>query len=174
VGRPAGIGGAVAELRIHAAPGGTVRRPWHPATIALAAMVLAGGVLSACGSSSASGSTPGTGTVLLVGTYRGHAGRYTSIEAAVRVAKPGDWILVAPGDYHETADESGLPTAPANGDMGGVMITTPDLHLRGMDRSTVIVDGTKAGSSGPCSASPAAQNYGPTPPPRTAVPAPTP
>jgi hypothetical protein len=128
--------------------------------MALAAIVLAGGALSACGSSPSSGSTAGTGAVLLVGTYRGHAGRYTSIEAAVRAAKPGDWVLVAPGDYHETADESGAPTAPADGDMGGVMITTPDLHLRGMDRSTVIVDGTKAGSSGACSASPAAQNYG--------------
>ena len=155
----------MAEFRIHAAPGGKVRRRWHPATIALAAIVLAGGALSACGSPSpsSSGSASGTGAVLLVGTYRGHSGRYTSIEAAVRAAKPGDWILVAPGDYHETADESGLPTAPANGDMGGVMITTPDLHLRGLDRSTVIVDGTKAGSSGPCSASPAAQNYGASP-----------
>jgi hypothetical protein len=155
----------VAKFRIHSVPGGAVRRPRPLATMALttmalAAIVLAGAVLSACGSSSSSGSTSGTGAVLLVGTYRGHAGRYTSIEAAVRAAKPGDWILVAPGDYHETADESGAATAPGNGDMGGVMITTADLHLRGMDRSTVIVDGTKAGSSGPCSASPAAQNYG--------------
>jgi hypothetical protein len=39
------------------------------------------------------------------------------------------------------------------------MITTSDLHLRGMDRSTVIVDGTKAGST-PCSSSPSAQNFG--------------
>jgi len=152
----------VVGFRIHSVPGGTARRPWRPATMALATLVLAGGVLSACGSSSSSSSapTPGAGTVLLVGTYRGHAGRYASIGAAVRAARSGDWILVAPGDYHETADESGAPTAPGNGDMGGVMITTPDLHLRGMDRSTVIVDGTKAGSSGPCSASPAAQNYG--------------
>jgi hypothetical protein len=43
--------------------------------------------------------------------------------------------------------------------MGGVMITTSDIHLRGMDRSTVIVDGTKAGSPA-CSSSPGAQNFG--------------
>ena len=45
--------------------------------------------------------------------------------------------------------------------MGGVLITTSDIHLRGMDRSTVIVDGTKAGSP-PCSSSPSAQNLGAT------------
>ena len=33
------------------------------------------------------------------------------------------------------------------GRLGGVYITTPDLHLRGMDRNTVVVDGTKPGSS---------------------------
>jgi len=35
--------------------------------------------------------------VLLVGTYHGIAGGYTSIQAAVNAAKPGDWILVGPG-----------------------------------------------------------------------------
>ena len=91
--------------------------------------------------------------MLLVGTFHGHAGKYTSIQAAVDAAKPGDWILVAPGDYHEAADESGARTDPSDGDMGGVLISTPDIHLRGMNRSTVIVDGTKAGSSA-CSSSP--------------------
>ena len=42
--------------------------------------------------------------VLLVGTYHGKAGQYTTIQAAVDAAQPGDWILVAPGDYHETDD----------------------------------------------------------------------
>ena len=34
-----------------------------------------------------------------MGTYKGIAGQYKSIQAAVNAAKPGDWILVGPGDY---------------------------------------------------------------------------
>ena len=51
-------------------------------------------------------SQPSSGHVLLVGTYRGTKGTYTTIQAAVNAARPGDWILIAPGDYHETADQS--------------------------------------------------------------------
>jgi hypothetical protein len=40
-----------------------------------------------------------------------------------------------------------------------VMISTSGIHLRGMNRSKVIVDGTKAGSPA-CSPDPAAQNFG--------------
>ena len=128
--------------------------------VALAATcVMAGGLLAACSSSSSS--PPSTsGHVLLVGTFQGHAGKYTSIQAAVNAAKSGDWILVAPGDYHETADSTSLAADPAHGDSGGVLITTPDIHLRGMDRSTVVVDGTKPGSP-ECSSAPADQTYGP-------------
>ena len=50
--------------------------------------------------------------MLLVGTFHGHAGRYTTIQSAVNASKPGDWILVAPGDYHEDADQSGAATDP--------------------------------------------------------------
>src|SRR5438034_8960725 len=78
-----------------------------------------------------------------VGTWNGVPGQFTSIQSAVNAAHPGDWILVGPGDYHEQgvsgADE------PA-----GVLVRTPWLHLRGMDRNTVIVDGTKPGAA-PCS-----------------------
>ena len=37
--------------------------------------------------------------VLRVGTFHGIRGQYTSIQTAVNAAAPGDWILVAPGDY---------------------------------------------------------------------------
>ena len=83
--------------------------------------------------------------MLLVGTFDGHAGTYRSIQSAVNAARPGDWILVAPGDYHETDDLQSL-LRNQHGDFGGVLITKSNIHLRGMDRSTVIVDGTKAGS----------------------------
>ena len=124
------------------------------------ALVLAGGMLGAC-SSSSSGSS--SGNVLLVGDYHGKAGKYTSIQDAVNAAKSGDWILIAPGDYHEQDDYTTTSPDPAEGAMGGVYITTPNLHLRGIDRNTVVVDGTKPGSS-QCSADPAAQSTGPTGP----------
>jgi hypothetical protein len=47
-----------------------------------------------------------------------------SIQAAVNKATPCDWILVAPGTYP-----------------GSVVIRTPDLHLRGLDRNRVVIDG---------------------------------
>lgn len=48
----------------------------------------------------------------------------SSIQAAVDGARPCDWILIAPGDYR-----------------GAVTIRTPDLHLRGLDRNRVVIDG---------------------------------
>jgi hypothetical protein len=88
--------------------------------------------------------------VLLVGSYHGIAGQYSSIQAAVNAAQPGDWILVGPGDYHETGSPG--PEHPA-----GVLVTTPGIHLRGMDRNRVIVDGTLPGGLEPCSPNPALQ-----------------
>src|SRR3954447_5909284 len=58
----------------------------------------------------------------------GKNGNYGSIQKAVNAAKKGDWILIAPGDYK-----------------GAVRVTTPGLHIRGMSRSGVVVDGTKSG-----------------------------
>jgi hypothetical protein len=122
--------------------------------------------VAACGSSSRKASpagghssAPAGSKVLLVGTYQGHAGQYQSIQAAVNAAKSGDWILVAPGDYHETADLTNPPASFDHGDFGGVYITTPNLHLRGMSRAGVVVDGTKPGSK-TCSADPSAQQLG--------------
>jgi hypothetical protein len=101
------------------------------------------------------------GRVLLVGTYHGHRGRYPTIQAAVDAARQGDWILVAPGDYHEADDATNPPTSDSpKGAFGGVVIATPKVHVRGMNRATVIVDGTKPDSSTPCSADPGLQNFG--------------
>ncbi len=83
--------------------------------------------------------------VYRVGNWNGIAGTHSSIQAAVNAAAPGDWILIAPGDYHET----GSPNA-------AVLITTPGLHLRGLDRNGVIVDGTLPGAA-PCSSAAADQ-----------------
>ena len=125
---------------------------------ALFIALLAGMVLAAC-SSSASSAKGGADNphVLLVGTYQGHKGGYSSIQTAVDAAKPGDWVLVAPGDYHERYDH----TVPV-GDSAesGLWITTPGLHVRGMDRNSVVVDGTKPGAP-QCSARATDQDPGP-------------
>ncbi len=106
-----------------------------------------------------------TGNVLTVGTFKGHAGQYSTIQAAVDHAHSGDWILVAPGDYKENADlgPAQWNAAPAQHDgYGGVLITTPNLHIRGLNRNTVIVDGTKPGAPA-CSSNANDQQFGYTP-----------
>jgi hypothetical protein len=108
------------------------------------------------------GAAASRSSVLLVGTFHGRAGQYRTIQAAVNAAHPGDYILVAPGDYHESDDAHGVTRSDlGDGDHGGLVIRTSDLHIIGMNRDTVIVDGTKAGAPTPCSAAPRYQNYGP-------------
>ncbi len=131
--------------------------------VALAAGAL---ILPLAFGTSASGSSP---NVLLVGPAGTPNAQYTSIQAAVNAAQPGDWVLVAAGVYHEkgyspTSNPNGKPT-PAE-----VQITKPNLHLRGMNRDTVIVDGTNfsqtqaagtaAAGSAACSPDPALQDPG--------------
>jgi len=58
-------------------------------------------------------------------------GHVRSLQAAVAEARPCDWILIAPGVYP-----------------GPVTIRTPALHLRGLDRNRVVVDGGHAVGNG--------------------------
>lgn len=120
--------------------------------------VLTAGAL-VCAALSAWTQPPPAPKALLVGAYNGIHGKYRTIQSAVDAARPGDWILVGPGDYHETADETGPVTDPEQGRMGGVFIDKSGITLQGMNRNSVIVDGTNPGSS-PCSSAPSAQNYG--------------
>ena len=116
------------------------------AFIALASVLLPGRV---AGQAAPSDSHGKKAKVLLVGTYQGKKGKYASIQDAVNAAAPGDWILIAPGDYREHG-----------ADNAGVLIATPNLHVRGMNRNRVILDGTMGGFDA-CSSDPAAQDFGP-------------
>lgn len=97
--------------------------------------------------------------VLLVGEYNGVPGQFASIQAAVDTAQPGDWILIGPGDYKQVSSRT-APDAQGDDRAGAsVFITTPKLHLRGMNRNTVMIDGTKPGSP-QCSSAQADQTFG--------------
>jgi hypothetical protein len=128
------------------------------AGVVVGLVVLAGACLAtASGALAASSSESANPQVLRVGSYKGVPGQFKTIQAAVDAAKPGDWVLVGPGDYKTTGSvaPSGHPDVPA-----GVLITQAGLYLRGMNRNTVIVDGTKPGSP-PCSSAAADQSFGP-------------
>lgn len=107
---------------------------------------------------------PAAARVLLVtqsngpGWFDHHQAQFHTIQSAVDAAHPGDWILIGPGDYHERGDyTTHKPTDEAG---AGVLITTPNIHLRGLDRNAVVVDGTKPGSP-KCSSAANDQDFGP-------------
>lgn len=56
---------------------------------------------------------------------------FTSIQRALNAAQPGDWILIGRGVY-----------------FGQVVITKAGLHLRGMNRNGVIIDGRHRAGNG--------------------------
>jgi hypothetical protein len=104
--------------------------------------------------------TPAIARVRTVGNFEGHKGAYKTIQSAVDAASPGDWILIAPGDYKEK--RTTVPGGAKGDDRAGaaVLVTTPGIHIRGMDRNGVVLDGTKPGTP-QCSSNPADQNLGP-------------
>src|SRR3989441_6919301 len=75
---------------------------------------------------------------------------YRTISSVIRRAGPGDWVLVWPGVYHEKGSNE-----------AGVLITTPGVHLRGMDRNLVVVDGSNGTATAPCPADAALQDLTP-------------
>jgi hypothetical protein len=98
--------------------------------------------------------------VLRVGTFNGKKGQCKTIQEAINAAAPGNWILIAPGDYkqeelHKIATAEGDDRAGAD-----ILVTTPNLHIRGMNRNSVVIDGTKPGSP-ECSSAEADQTFGP-------------
>jgi len=122
----------------------------HPALLVAAALAVALASGPALAADAPAGG--GTSSVLLVcngsGTTPcpgGSATQYTTVQAAVDAAKPGDWILIWPGVYHENNTTW----------HSGVYVSTPHLHIRGMNRNTVIIDGSNG--KHPCASAPAGQ-----------------
>jgi len=75
----------------------------------------------------------------------------TSVQEAVNVAKPGDWVLIWPGVYHENTPKW----------HAGVWVGTAGIHIRGLGRNSVIIDGSNGTAQHPCPSSPSLQNYAP-------------
>jgi hypothetical protein len=97
--------------------------------------------------------------VLRVGTFNGKKGQCKTIQEAIAAAAPGNWILIAPGDYKQSSTQS-VPGAEGDDRAGAdILVTTPGLHIRGMNRNTVMLDGTKPGTP-ECSSSEADQYLG--------------
>jgi hypothetical protein len=74
-----------------------------------------------------------------------------TVQSAVNAASPGDWILIWPGVYHENTPKW----------RAGVWVGTPGIHIRGLNRNGVIIDGSNGSVKHPCPSSPAMQNYQP-------------
>jgi hypothetical protein len=113
---------------------------------------------SRSGSPAASGQAPGVLLVCNGSTVRcpalpsSAAPYHQTVQGAVNAARPGDWILIYPGVYHEKTEQ--YPTA-------GVWIQTPDLHIRGLDRNRVIIDGSDGTTAQPCPSAAAQQDLTP-------------
>jgi len=114
--------------------------------------------------------------VFAVGTFSGLPGNVTttesvaSIQLAVNEAQqwaakhtpaggvaPDTYVLLAPGDYK--TDPNAIEPAPPDQDPGAVLITGANVWLVGMNRNSVIVDGTASGP--PCSTASTDQVFGP-------------
>ena len=140
------------------------------------ALVLASGIE---GGGATTATTAWPADVFAVGTFGGVAGNVTCakpgtvgcIQQAVNDAEawaggqalddggvvPDTYVLLAPGDYK--TDPSAIEPAPQGQGPAGVLVTGANVWIVGMNRNSVIVDGTKSGP--PCSTAPKDQVFGP-------------
>src|SRR6266849_6715232 len=78
----------------------------------------------ACASLAVAASVASAATVRVVSQTKTGTNIYSTIQGAVNAAQPSDWVLIEAGKYDES-----------------VLVTTPGLKIRGMNRNTVILDG---------------------------------
>jgi hypothetical protein len=103
------------------------RRPRPAAARLRRAAILAVVALAAAAFASAASAA----TVRVVSKTKSGTNIYGTIQGAVNAASPGDWVLIEPGEYDES-----------------VLVETPGLKIRGMNRNTVIVDGQNESLAG--------------------------
>ena len=146
-----------------------VGRPWRTRGGAVAGVgavvalvMLVAGVPGGAGATARRAARPRAASprVLRVGSYRGSRGQFTSIQAAVDAAQPGDWILVGPGRLPRAGRPPRQPRPQPTTRRPACSITKPDIHLRGMDRNGVVVDGTQAGRAARAASDDARQDFG--------------
>jgi hypothetical protein len=141
-------------------PARAEHRPYGIGALALAlGVALLASLLFSSAAQAAGHCTKGT-LVLRVGSFNGQQGQCATIQEAVNAVEPGGWILIGPGDYKQSEYQ---PILGAYGDDkagADILITTPNIHVRGMDRNTVVIDGTKPGTP-ECSSKESDQNLGP-------------
>lgn len=144
-----------------------MRRNWRYVAAAVAAVVSVAGCghpgppssgrLTPAPTSGGRGSSAAAGTARVLLVCNGSTSRcpraahYTTVQGAVNAARHGDWVLIWPGVYHENDSQY----------HAGVWVTVPDLHIRGLSRTGVVIDGSNGTASAPCPASPAVQNFTP-------------
>jgi hypothetical protein len=123
-----------------------MKRSWLLA--AASALAVAGLPALAAGQSAASVAAPAGHHVRALLVCNGSASpcpkgvsHFRTVQAAVDAAHPGDWVLIWPGVYHEKSNA--WPAA-------GVWVATPDVHIRGLARNKVIIDGSNGSASHPC------------------------
>jgi hypothetical protein len=129
------------------------------ATAAALVIVLAGAATADASCLPSTRVPPPKHRILRVGAFNGKKGQCKTIQEAVNAAAPGNWILIGPGDYKQSSSEQ--MSGAVGDDRAGadIVITTPDLHIRGMNRNSVMIDGTKPGNP-ECSSEEAAQYLG--------------
>jgi hypothetical protein len=79
----------------------------------------------------AEGGAASQATVRVVSKTKSGQDVYPTIQDAVNAAQPSDWVVIEPGEYDES-----------------VRVERPGLHIRGMNRNTVILDGQHQVSPG--------------------------
>jgi hypothetical protein len=109
----------------------TTRPHRRPPRVAAARAGLLLAVALLAGLVTAAGSAASQATVRVVSKTKSGPDVYPTIQGAVNAAQPSDWILVEPGEYDES-----------------VRVETPGLHIRGLNRNTVVVDGQHEVSPG--------------------------
>jgi hypothetical protein len=128
-------------------------------------------------SANAQAATSWPADVFAVGTFNHVPGNVTTTENVAAIQKAVDeaeawtdrhscgtpaapcdtFVLLAPGDYKTLANAIEAP--PPGQDPAAVLINTDNVWLVGMNRNSVVIDGTKSGPA--CSTAPADQVYGP-------------